>query len=158
MERFWAKVDKTDPSGCWIWKGCRTSAGYGQIRTGGLKDGKALYAHRMMWETIYGNIPESMEVLHKCDNPSCVNPTHLFLGTQADNINDCVRKGRFNRPFGENHPKAILTQKQVQGIREATLSQRKLAHIYGVSRGAIQGILSKRNWRKEVTCQKKAWK
>ena len=143
MTRFWAKVDKTDSSGCWIWTGARTSAGYGQIRI----QHTAYYAHRLMWIMMRGVIPYGLEILHKCDNPPCVNPDHLFMGTQSDNILDSVSKGRFNRPSGENHPKAKLTSTQVQEIRKAKLSQRKLAHEYGVTRWAICAILSGRSWR-----------
>lgn len=140
--RFWAKVARTP--GCWIWNGCHTSAGYGQIRL----HGEAVYAHRLSWEMKNGPVPVGIEVLHKCDNPACVNPEHLFLGTQSDNINDCVAKGRFNRPFGEVHPRAKLTKNQVEEIRKSKISQRKLAQQYEVSRWAIQSILHGRSWRR----------
>jgi hypothetical protein len=144
-DRFWSKVDKT--SSCWLWRGCKTGAGYGQIRITTAGQSKAIYAHRISWELTNGPIPEGLDVLHKCDNPPCVRPDHLFIGTQSDNENDSVSKGRWNHPKGEDHPKAILTLVQVAEIRRSILSQRKLAKQYSVSRGAIQAILNGRNWR-----------
>lgn len=148
--RFWSKVEKT--AGCWLWTGCKTGAGYGQIRVGSGK-GKAIYAHRVSWEFANGPLPDDIDVLHSCDNPPCVRPDHLFKGTQTDNTNDCVKKGRFNRPWGENAPKAKLTNTQVLEIREALKDKyygyiKDLMTKYGVSRGAIDAIHYKRNWRK----------
>lgn len=90
-ERFWSKVDKTAGlTGCWIWTGCTQVDGYGQIW---VEDGMRP-AHRVAFELVEGIIPVGLEVLHRCDNPICVNPFHLFTGTQSDNIRDCVAKGR----------------------------------------------------------------
>lgn len=88
-------------SGCWIWTGTRLSAGYGVIR----HEGKLVRAHRVSWEMNRGPIPEGKRVLHRCDVPFCVNPAHLFLGTQADNVSDMIAKGREN--FG--HKKEITS-------------------------------------------------
>lgn len=90
-ERFWQKVDRRGNEQCWIWISVRNSDGYGQFRTGGAFMDKA---HRESWRMANGPIPEGLSVLHRCDNPSCVNPNHLFLGTQQDNIADMLRKGR----------------------------------------------------------------
>jgi hypothetical protein len=91
---FWARVNKTDD--CWLWMGSRNALRYGYGVYG--KGGK--YAHRLSWEIHHGRpIPPGMNILHRCDNPPCVNPDHLFLGTQADNVVDMVRKGRA-RPWG----------------------------------------------------------
>jgi HNH endonuclease/Helix-turn-helix domain len=83
---FWGHVAKSD--GCWEWTGIRTVAGYGRCGKGGVR------AHRVSYELTYGPIPDMMHVLHRCDNPPCVNPNHLFLGAQADNMRDMAQKGR----------------------------------------------------------------
>lgn len=89
---FWAKVNKTD--GCWEWMATKAQGKwpYGNMRVG--KRSKVL-VHRVSWMIHFGNIPEAMQVCHHCDNPSCVRPDHLFLGTQKQNIRDCIAKGRF---------------------------------------------------------------
>ena len=87
-ERFWNKVDKSGD--CWLWTGAKTGRGYGHI----LINGNSISAHRYSWEIHYGKIPENMCILHRCDNPICIKPEHLFLGTQTDNIADMDRKGR----------------------------------------------------------------
>lgn len=131
-ERFWvAKVDIDD---CWIWRGAHTSYGYGVIK---MRD-KTLYAHRVMWELTYGPIPDYLCVLHHCDNPPCVRPDHLFLGTRKNNAFDCIQKKR--NPIGENNGRAKLTSAQALEIRNSKLSSYKLASKYRVSRWTIQNI------------------
>lgn len=88
-DRFWPKVQKTDV--CWLWIGA-TSAGYGRIGRGRAKD------HEVSWELHNGPVPHGLWVLHKCDNPPCVRPDHLFLGTQSDNMKDAEAKGRLKHP------------------------------------------------------------
>src|SRR5947207_5829360 len=106
IDNFWGSpghptVDYTGSSiGCWVWLRARTSRGYGNIHLGG----KMVSAHRVAWELVNGPIPEGLLVLHKCDNPSCVNPDHLFLGTNADNRKDAQVKGRLPRHLGEKNP------------------------------------------------------
>jgi len=89
-DRFWSKVRKT--SNCWLWLGAKRD-GYGMFWL----EGKLVSAHRIVWQLAFGSIPERMQVLHHCDTRLCVNPTHLFLGTQADNLRDAVEKGHLNR-------------------------------------------------------------
>lgn len=96
-ERFWAKVQKGP--GCWTWTGCRDDHGYGMFRPYGRK-ASARRAHRVAWELTHGPIPAGMFACHKCDNPQCVRPAHLFLGTPADNAHDRDKKGRWVDHWG----------------------------------------------------------
>lgn len=89
--RFWAKVQKTN--GCWLWTASKNSQGYGWIGAGG-RGGAMLKAHRVAYELTYSRIPQGLLVCHHCDNPTCVRPAHLFLGSASDNIRDCLAKGR----------------------------------------------------------------
>lgn len=132
-------------SPCIEWTGARIPEGYGQKWNPRTK--KAELAHRLAWEKANGPIPAGMFVCHKCDNPPCVNPEHLFLGTPKDNMADKCRKGR--QPRGETHPRAKLTERDVREIRRADghgSSQRELARLYGVSPRSIQFIIQRRTW------------
>lgn len=150
-ERFWQKVDIRGIDDCWNWTAFKLR-GYGKIGVGGRYGGTAL-AHRVSWEIHFGPIPSGMQVCHKCDNPSCVNPSHLFLGTQKDNIADCIRKGRFagGRSPGEMNPNSKLTEAQVLDIRvrcgNGSASQKEMASEYGVTTGCINIIVHRKNWR-----------
>jgi len=91
--RFFTKVTQT--ADCWLWNGAKTPNGYGQFRLAG-RFGRLVLAHRFSYETKFGPIPEGLWALHKCDNPPCVNPDHLFIGDRSDNMRDCAKKGRLN--------------------------------------------------------------
>jgi hypothetical protein len=143
--RFWRHVNKTDS--CWEWVGRKHKFGYGVI----VVDGKSKRASRVVWELTNGTIPEGLEVCHKCDNPPCVNPSHLFLGTHADNMKDMVKKGRVNALCGENNINAKLTWSQVSEIREVLKSYhhglyRELARKYGVDQKIIHCIRDNKIW------------
>lgn len=136
-ERFWEKVDKS--GACWEWKGSRDSRGYGSLKVGS----KMVKAHRTSWEMHRGPLTGE-HVLHKCDNPSCVNPDHLFIGTHTDNMQDMKQKGRLKQ---RNNVK--LKEWQVGEIRKLlkTMTHRQIAFLYKVSKATITAISTGRNWR-----------
>jgi hypothetical protein len=157
LQRFWAKVEKTD--GCWVWTGGKFVRGYGSFRPGRRGDA-SVRAHRFSWELTNGPIPEGMIVCHRCDNPSCVRPDHLFLGTNQDNTTDARRKGRLRPPRtaferrsrGEKHWAAKLTWATVAAIRTAASagqSQRSLARRYGVNRVTIRNVVRGTTWKEK---------
>ena len=150
-ERMWEQVNKTPT--CWTWQGALTSSGYGALSV----KAKMQSAHRLAWFLAHGPIPPDMFVLHKCDHPSCVNPDHLFLGTQADNVQDARKKGKYanpkNRVRGDGHGKVKLTIAAVEEIRREYQQhsrvkygvRTKLAKKFGVHPAVIgAGCPSKR--------------
>ncbi len=128
---------------CINMKVCAPSNRYPTVR----RNGKMWKAHRYIWSTTKGAIPPKMFVLHKCDNPACVNPDHLFLGTQADNVRDMRAKGRERHPHGEDHPLAKLTAKDVLAIRGSRLRHAALAKIFSVTSTNIRNIRRRKIWR-----------
>ena len=142
QERFEAKYVAGAVDECWEWTACLHSYGYGQIA--GPRN-KTLYAHRFSWEIYRGPIPEGMCVCHHCDNPSCVNPNHLFVGTNADNMRDRDAKGRIVRSIGKDNGNATILDSEVPEIRMAYaaggVSQRQLAAQYGVTHPCIGEIV-----------------
>jgi hypothetical protein len=147
VERFWSKVDKSDA--CWVWTGMRNDSGYGLF----ILKGRYLRAHRIAFQLTSGNVPQGICVCHHCDNPPCVRPDHLFLGTVADNNADMVAKGRNRNKvhLGEQNGQSKLTSKQVDEIRfryaAGGITQRELARQYGVSNSLIGHIVTRRFWR-----------
>ena len=152
LRRFWDKVDLSDPDGCWPWTAATARRGYGSFA---LKHGTLVPAHRMSWIIEHGPIPRDMCVLHHCDNPPCVNPAHLFLGTRGDNARDMAAKGRHGAQTGamdlagERNGRAKLTTEDVTEIRRryaAGETQVALAPIFGVSRAMIGNIVRGEAW------------
>lgn len=142
VARFWKKVHKID-GGCWVWTGFRNKEGYGLFVPYTKISMKRLRAHRLSLRLAGISVPKDKIVMHLCDNPSCVRPDHLRVGTHADNFRDAVEKGRVppNPP-----PRAKLTLKQVSEILVATGSFSKIAKRYGVSKGCIQHIRQRHTW------------
>lgn len=144
---FFARVGEPTDGGCMEWQGCRQPPpghAYGRF----LHEGRSRYAHRIAWQLMYGPIPNGMDVLHRCDNPPCVNPEHLWLGTHADNMRDAANKGRVpgrSMP-GESHPNAKLTWAAVDDVRASNLSSKALAAKYGVTVGCIQEVRNGTTW------------
>lgn len=152
LRRFWKKVDKRAPDECWKWlAACTGEMGYGAF---GVMSGKTVRAHRFAWLIEHGSMPpSSIDVCHTCDNPACVNPSHLFIGTRADNMADCARKGRASRVprfQGENARSAKLTAEDVKHIRSLEYHKglfAELAITYGVLRGTIRAAYIGKNWK-----------
>ncbi|RTE91923.1 HNH endonuclease [Bradyrhizobium sp. LVM 105] len=128
MDRFWSKVEKTD--GCWNWIGAIHPKGYGLLTM----DKKSHRVHRLSYQLSNGSIPLGMHVLHECDNRRCVNPGHLFIGTNADNMADKVSKGRQSRKLSDEDVLAIRSAKGIP--------QHALAKQYGVDQSHISRIRS----------------
>lgn len=128
--------------GCWIWERQLDDNGYGTIRI----DGAMTKAHRASWAAFKGPIPRGTKVLHQCDIRCCVNPDHLFLGTQLDNMQDMISKGRQANFAGEANTNSKLTESQVAEIRESPLGYVELGKRYGVGKSMIGNIKTGKNW------------
>jgi hypothetical protein len=145
IERFLSKINKQGDTDCWEWMGCKRE-GYGRFRVGGRK-GKLYVATRLMWRLVYGTDPIGQLILHTCDNPSCCNPKHLFIGSDADNNRDKEAKGRGKHPIGIETGLSKLTDSQVIKIYQSINSNRELAKQYGVSDVAISCIKTGKTWQ-----------
>lgn len=133
------------PDGCWVWHGPKSShGGYGQIKVGT----KQMRAHRVAYELAKGSIPPGMLVCHHCDNPPCVNPAHLFLGTHADNNRDCRQKGRAKAPApGSNRAFSAETVAAIRALSAGGRTRREIASAFGVHFNTIKGVLIGRTYR-----------
>jgi hypothetical protein len=144
--RLWSKINIKSKSECWEWIAGKDSYGYGQITINSIK----ILSHRLVWKLSFGDIPEGMCVLHKCDNPACCNPSHLFLGTHQDNMKDRDRKNRQYNRCGESNGRAKLTTEQVILIRNTVFARGtaiRLARQYGVSSTAIYYARDNQTWK-----------
>lgn len=151
ISRFWGRVLRGP--GCWLWTGAKDECGYGVITEGGRRGrgfpGKAFKTHRLSWSFAYGEIPSGMSVLHKCDTPACVRPDHLFLGTQRENVADCVGKGRNRGATGTKNCKAKLREDEVQEIRFRVARGESIpacARAFGIDRGTAWRIVRYKMW------------
>ena len=153
-DRFWAKVQVASNEECWPWIGARYISGYGKLYTGRDQRGGVVCvrAHRLSWELHHARpIPPGMGVLHSCDNPPCVNPQHLRIGTGADNVADRSARGRNRDQYGEANSNVRLTEAQVRAILSERTSgdppsQQRIAARYGVSQAQISRILRGESW------------
>lgn len=150
--RFWAKVDKDGPTHpvygrCWIWTACRTKAGYGQLAVAG----ERVYTHRFCYELVHGGIPEGLDVCHRCDNPACVNPDHLFVGTASQNSADMVSKSRQSK--GEHRWMHRLTREIVIELRRRHKRGVKgcgyiaLSREFGLSHSSVRDAVLGITWK-----------
>lgn len=147
---FHERVDRNGPTPqhmphlgqCWVWTGPRNVNGYGRATM----DGKRQYAHRYAYAQAFGEVPRGLMVCHRCDNPLCVNPGHLFAGTHSDNMADAARKQRF--PRGEAHHCSVITEQQVSDATERLLAGthtvREMAREYGVSESGLNNAIRTR--------------
>lgn len=140
-EDFWDYVSKG--SDCWEWQRGLTYKGYGTLRIGN----KVHKAHRLAYELAISEVPPGMCVCHRCDNPKCVKPEHLFLGTNQENTADRHRKGRDPKVRGEGHHRSKVTSDAVIDIRTKRLPQAEFAKLYGISTGGVAHIQKFRSWK-----------
>lgn len=146
LTRFWCKATWTPNGDCFEWQGYRHPKGYGRF----FWRGRSRPAHRVAFHLTHNEDPGEMHVLHKCDNPPCVNPQHLYLGTNADNVRDKVERGRVAAMPGEAHPSARLTRAQVAELRRLYaegVSPRALGGRFGISRRHAARIIARDSWR-----------
>lgn len=132
---FWDRLDTS--TDCWTWKGYRKSGGYGYMKFAG----KPTHAHRVAWILTFGEIPESLIVCHRCDNPPCCNPAHLFLGTDYDNVSDCISKGRFALPY--KGPELVL---KIRDAYKHGMRQKDIATNFSVDNSWVSRVVRRLVW------------
>ena len=137
---LWERVDKGGPDECWNWQGAKHPSGHGNLKA----NGRYWRAHRLAWHLAKGPIPAGLEVLHRCDNPACCNPAHLFLGTETDNQADKLAKGR--QAKGQMFPHTKLSADQVRAIRADRRIHREIAADYGIDRANVSYIKARKSW------------
>lgn len=144
-DRFWEKVKIGDADECWEWQGAITKRGYGNFRY----KNSPVYTHRVAWQLTNGFIPDGKYILHNCDNPKCVNPKHLRVGTQQDNVTDMVKRNRNAK--GQKNGMAKLTDeivlKIIQLWNNSKLTAPQIAKVMGTTKGTIHGIAHREIWR-----------
>lgn len=148
VARFWAKVDRQESSKCWEWTAHRNRKGYGQMGVGTGSRQPRCSSHRISWELHFGAIPDGLFVCHRCDNPPCVNPAHLFLGTHTENVADMTNKRR--QAFGSRSGRSKLSESSVLEIRrlyDSGVSHKKLARIFGIGNTCAYMAAARKNWR-----------
>lgn len=147
QQRFWRKINKLSPSECWPWTGATNTRGYGKFRV----NKKLYYATRMVWFLAHGAQPDGLGLLHKCDNPICCNPDHLFLGSRADNVADMTSKRRNRVPLGSDHSNATLTDSDVIAIRRlratTSLTGVEIGKQFGVTKSTVARIITRQIWK-----------
>jgi hypothetical protein len=153
---FWTKVDRREMNECWTWKGTINSHGYGKYQTYGAHR-FTIAAHRFSYKITNGKIPKSdgagyhgTVIAHRCDNRLCVNPGHLFACTQAENLRDCLRKGRGNRAFGENAGRAKLTEAQAKlaiSLAKEGLDRNQIAERINVHPQSVTDVVRGKTWK-----------
>ncbi len=133
-KKFWLYVDKRGDDDCWNWTGYKDKDGYGKLRVGHTSKG----AHRISMLICHGKVDDKKMVLHECNNPSCVNPKHLYEGDQFDNMKDRINAGNFK--YGQNHHNSILTDKQAGLIRTDKRTYKEIANDFSISQSQVGNI------------------
>jgi len=142
-DKFWAMVAVSSSDACWVWVGRRDKYGYGVFSV----NGKQVGAHRVSWSLANGEIQDGMHILHRCNNPSCVNPSHLYAGTHRQNMDDMIAAGSKK---GVKNGQAKLTDKDVVAIRKKCAAGSTMAEMsreYGMSFMAISNLVHMRSWK-----------